>query len=127
MDNELNYAAEENDEEFEKALGFDAEEKETDEEENKLIVEFKKPFVFEGETYTELNLEGLEELTGADLAKIDRAVRKKNADDLVPEMSLDYALALAARATGQPIEFFKALPLKDCRNVRNKVRSFLFN
>ena len=31
MDNELNYAAEENDEEFEKALGFDAEEKETDE------------------------------------------------------------------------------------------------
>lgn len=127
MDNELNYAAEENDEEFEKALGFDAEEKETDEEENKLIVEFKKPFVFEGETYTELNLEGLEELTGADLAKIDRAVRKKNADDLVPEMSLDYALALAARATGLPIEFFKALPLKDCRNVRNKVRSFLFN
>ena len=129
MDNDFNYIENENDEEFEKALGFSAEDENDGdgEEEKKLIVELKKPFTFEGETVTEINLEGMEELTGADLAKIDRAVRKKNSDDLLPEMSLDYALAIAVRATGKPIEFFKALPMKACRDVRNKVRSFLFN
>lgn len=131
MEDYENYAVavEENDKDFEKALGFDAEETENDDEEkeDELIVEFKKPFTFEGETFTQLDLSGLEELTGADLAKIDRAMRKKDSNDLVPEMSLDYALALAVRATGKPIEFFKALPMKECRNVRNKVRTFLFN
>lgn len=134
MDNELDYMIDdENDEELEKALKSESgEENESDDEnedenENKLIVEFKQPFIFEGETYTELNLEGLENLTGSDLMRIDKAYRKNNLADPYPDMSAGYAIALAKYATGKPIEFFKALPFKECRNIRNKVRSFLFN
>lgn len=131
-DNDFDYTMDDStDEELAKALGLDAGEEESDSEDDKdgenLTLTFKKPFVFEGETYTELNLSGLEELTGADLSKVDRIMRKKNSGDLVPEMSLDYALALAVRATGKPIEFFRALPMNECRRVGSKVRSFLFN
>lgn len=97
-----------------------------DTEEEDLIIKFKHPFMFEGKEYKELSLEGLEKLTGADLMAVDRAMRKKSSDVLV-EFSFDYAVMLASRATGLPIEFFKALPMKEAKTVRNKVRSFLNN
>ena len=81
-DNDFDYTMDDStDEELAKALGLDAGEEESDSEDDKdgenLTLTFKKPFVFEGETYTELNLSGLEELTGADLSKVDRIMRKK--------------------------------------------------
>lgn len=95
-----------------------------DEEEEELIVRFKNPFTFEGKEYKELSLEGLEKLTGQDLMAVDRAMRKKSNDFMV-ELSIDYSIMIAVRATGLPIEFFKALPMRETKAVRNKVRSFL--
>ena len=95
-----------------------------DEEEEELIVRFKKPFTFEGKEYKELSLEGLEKLTGQDLMAVDRAMRKKSNDFMV-ELSIDYSIMIAVRATGLSIEFFKALPMRETKAVRNKVRSFL--
>ena len=37
---------------------------------------FKKPYSFEGETYTEVDLSGLEDLSAADLCKVGKMVKK---------------------------------------------------
>lgn len=106
---------------------FDGEKDENENDEDTLILKLKKEVTFEGKTYSEINLEGLESLTGADLAKIQRRIKKQYSDDLFVEMSMEYAFAIAARATSLPAEFFLALPAKDARAVQTKVRSFLLN
>ena len=45
----------------------------------------------------------------------------------VPEMTLEYACFIAARAAKQPIEFFRGLPPKDALKVKNRVTSFFYS
>lgn len=40
--------------------------------EKKIVVEFKKPYKFEGKEYTELDLSGLEKLTVQDVIDVQR-------------------------------------------------------
>lgn len=47
-------------------------------EENTLVMKLDKPFTFEGQTYTEVDLSGLEDTTAADLQAVGRFVTKKN-------------------------------------------------
>ena len=47
-------------------------------EENALVMKLDKPFTFEGQTYTEVDLSGLEDTTAADLQAVGRFVTKKN-------------------------------------------------
>ena len=46
-------------------------------EENALVMKLDKPFTFEGQTYTEVDLSGLEDTTAADLQAVGRFVTKK--------------------------------------------------
>ena len=46
------------------------------EEEDELIVKFRKPYKFEDDTFTELDLHGLEDLTGRTLTAIEKAFNK---------------------------------------------------
>lgn len=39
------------------------------EEENKYLIKFRKPFLFEDETYTEIDLSGLEDLSARDMIR----------------------------------------------------------
>ena len=48
-------------------------------EENALVMKLDKPFTFEGQTYTEVDLSGLEDTTAADLQAVGRFVTKKKA------------------------------------------------
>ena len=62
-------------------------------EENALVMKLDKPFTFEGQTYTEVDLSGLEDTTAADLQAVGRFVTKKNpaANPATVEMTLEYA------------------------------------
>ena len=68
-------------------------------EENALVMKLDKPFTFEGQTYTEVDLSGLEDTTAADLQAVGRFVTKKNpaANPATVEMTLEYAQFMAAR------------------------------
>ena len=44
----------------------------------------------------------------------------------LPEMTVEYVQFIAARASGQPVEFFKGLPPKDAIKVKNRVTSFFY-
>ena len=96
------------------------------EDQEDLVLRFKKPYSFEGETFTEVDLSGLEDLSAADLCKVGKMVKKTDGVDPIAEMSLPYAIFMAARVTGKPLEFFQQLPAREAVKLKNLVVGFLY-
>lgn len=92
-----------------------------------LVVRFKRPYVFEGECYDEVDLSGLEDMTIQDAVDVQGQLSDGTevAAMMVTELSHAFARALAARAAGKPIEFFQLLPMGAAKKVTNAVRGFL--
>lgn len=98
-----------------------------EDEEKSPIVQFNKPYLFEKQEYKEVDLSGMEELTGADMIAINKIMqRSSDGVDIMPEVSLEYACHFAARAAKLPVEFFLQLSPKDLLKVKKRVMSFLF-
>lgn len=93
---------------------------------DELLIKFGKPFDFESKTYTEVDLSGLEDLTGDDLCKADRILRAQGVSAPLSEMTPAAACYFAGIAAGLPMEFFKALPIKEMVKVRTAVTGFLY-
>lgn len=92
-----------------------------------MIVKFKKPFMFEGKEYTEIDLSGLENLRAADMIAVNKRMQRTSQGiDVMPEVSLEYACELAAKGAQMPIEFFLALPPREAVRVKSRVMAFLF-
>lgn len=98
---------------------------ERDEEES-LALTFRKPYKFEGREYDRLDLSGLEDVTAADLAAVGKLVAKLGVVTPMPEMTMDYTLALAARVAKLPAEFFNGLPARETIRLKNLVTGFLY-
>lgn len=89
------------------------------------IIKLKKPFEFEGEKYEEINLDGLEELTAADLIKVQKEYKAAEGTVAVPETEYGYLLRLAALVAQLPLELFLELPAADGFAVKIAVSTFL--
>lgn len=89
----------------------------------KIVAEFKKPYKFEGKEYTELDLSGLEKLTVQDVIDIQREMLEQgnNAALGAIEATTGYAMALATKASRQPVELFKLMPRKTMEEVQKTV------
>lgn len=94
-----------------------------------MIVKFKKPFVFEKKTYTEIDLSVLENITTGDMVAVSKLIGPGTfgRTEMNPEFSLEYACHIAARATNMPVEFFLALRPSDGLKVKNRVVNFFFS
>lgn len=91
------------------------------------IIKFSKPYFFEGVEYTQLDLSGIENLSASDMIAVNRYMQRTNPGiDVMPEVSLEYAINIASKATKLPIEFFLAMPMKYSMKVKNRVMGFLF-
>lgn len=88
-------------------------------------VKLSKPYKFEGKEITELDLNKLEDLTGADMIAINRMMKKRGNTDASPELTMEFAFFAAMQATGLPLEFFYALSMKDSMKVKTRVNYFL--
>lgn len=97
-----------------------------EQEENKYLIKFRKPFIFEDETYKEIDLSGLEDLSARDMIQAQRTMERSGSINVLPEMSLEYACIFASKATKMPVEFFQALPPKEAIKVKNKVTNFFY-
>ena len=95
-------------------------------QEDELIITFRKPFGFEGETFRELDLHGLEDLRGRDLTVIEKAFNKTGVSSFVPESTTTYAKIVATKATGLPAEFFEDLPVGEIEKIKNAVVGFFY-
>ena len=90
--------------------------------ENENILKLSKVYKFEDTTIGEIDMSGMENLTADDMIKANRVLSSSGNVSVLQE----YAITIAASATGLPIEFFKGLCPKDAIKVKNKVTSFFF-
>lgn len=97
---------------------------ENEDQELDTLVRFSRPYSFEGETYEEINLSGLETVTAGDIIRVNNLLKKGH--DLVPELSMQFACHMAARVSHKPVEFFTRLPARDGMKVKNVVTGFIF-
>ena len=96
------------------------------EAESSTIVKFTKPFHFEDQTYTEVDLGGMADLTAEDMIAASNYLIRKGNVSPTPEMNIEYACYIASRATGLPVEFFRRLPLKEAVKVKTRVTNFFY-
>lgn len=85
---------------------------------------FKKPFEYEGRTYTELtfNFEGL---TGRDMLAIESEMQAMSEYALAPEISASLQCKMAARAAGIGSDVLEAMPLQDFNKITGAAQRFL--
>lgn len=87
---------------------------------------FKKPFEYEGKTYTELTF-NFERLSGHDMVSIETEMQMNNEYALAPEISRSFQGKMAAKAAGIGSDVLEAMPLKDFNKITNAARSFLID
>lgn len=91
-----------------------------------MVMKLRKPYHFEGKEYTEIDLSGLDNLTGKDMIAAQKVLDRNGSFSFIPEMSLQYACVLASRASKLPIEFFEGLHPREALRLKNKVTGFLY-
>lgn len=96
-------------------------------EEDEYIVTFDKPFTFEGNTYQEVDLSGIENLSTAQLKTAEKIYSKKGNASAIAEMSIAYACIVAHMVTKKPIEFFDRLPAKEGMKIKNLLIGYLYS
>lgn len=94
--------------------------------ENEYLLRFTKPYHFEDETFTEVDLSAIEDITAADMIAAQKLMSKGGAVDVLPEMSVQYACYIASRVSDKPVEFFTGLPARDAIKLKNIVTGFIF-
>lgn len=66
-------------------------------EEEKLVIELTKEYMFEGKKYTKVDLTGLNNLTAEDMIAANRVLSRNGNVDFLQEMTLEYACVLASK------------------------------
>ena len=85
-----------------------------------------KPYEFEGETFTEIDMQGLYDLKAKDLSEIEKIYMATGGNPALTSLTLDYAIIVVQRVTRQPLEFFENLPAKDATALKNEVVYFFY-
>lgn len=89
---------------------------------------FAKPYTFEGKEYKEIELD-LDSLTGNDYLLAERQFGEhfNNKVTPLPELSKEYQMIIAARASNQPLEFYMQMPIKEVSKITIKIQNFLLS
>lgn len=90
------------------------------------LVILSKPYKFEGKEYENVDLSGMKNIKAIDMIEAQKIYDRSGGFSIMPEMSMEYALVIASRASGYPIEFFYSLPPRDAIRIKNKVTSFFY-
>ncbi len=98
----------------------------TEVEEGFLIISLKHPIKFENQQYDKIDLTCLYDIKAADMIAVNRKLNRNGNVDILQEMTMEYALNLAAVASGKPIEFFEQLPPYAVMQIKNRVTGFLY-
>lgn len=86
-----------------------------------LVVEFKMPHEFEHKEYTKVDLSGIEKMTVNDLIDVQKNLQSDAAAAFVVETTTAYAVQLAQKASGRPIEFFQQMNRTNMQLVKTAV------
>ena len=99
------------------------------EQEGRHVVAFKRPYTFERKEYSEVDLSGLDRLTVKDAIEVQRQLfgQQEVAASLLTETTTAFAQALAVKASGKPVEFFKLMKKPFYRPVFRYVREYVMS
>ncbi len=89
-------------------------------------LKLSKTYNFEGQSITEVDLSNLENMTAEDMISAQKILTANGSVSIMPENSLEFALIIASRATGHPVEFFRGLNMRDSMKLKNRVTVFIF-
>ena len=92
-----------------------------------LNIKLTKPYVFEDNTYTEIDLTALENLNTNQLVEAERRFERGGGVSTLKEFDMKYACIVSSIATNKPVEFFLNLPARDGINLKNKVSAFFYS
>lgn len=101
------------------ALG--AAEQETEEE--SLVLKFRKPYKFEGQEYTEVDLSGMEDMTAGDLCAVAKLANRELGVTPIPEMTLPYAMNRHIKPSMKGLRMRDVLP-DDITRMMKEVANF---
>lgn len=89
-------------------------------------IEFKKPIKYNNKEYAKLSFD-FDKLTGLDGLAIEEELQMMNKAVIVPALSGEYLIRMAARACTERIgaDIFNVMPLRDFNRIRSAARSFL--
>lgn len=94
---------------------------------SKYKIKFKEPYIFEGNTYTEIDLTSIQNVKATHMIKAQQLMEKLGLISVITEMSLPYACVLASLVTDQPIEFYNNLPGPEAIKLKNVITNFLYS
>lgn len=88
------------------------------------IMRFKNPYTFEGKTWREVDMSGLEMLTSMNESEAENRLMRENVITVEPAHNFLYACIMASMATGLPEEFFRGLPICELTNLKTEANDF---
>lgn len=90
------------------------------------VITFNNPYEFECETYKELNLSGLDDLTTEELLYAEKVYTKSGGTAINPETTGLFSMILAQTVSNVPFEFFSNLPAKEFMKIKKEVYNFFY-
>lgn len=85
-----------------------------------------RPITFEGKEYTCIDLSGLAGMNLNDLSAASNYLTRKGIVSAAPETTFDFAVFIASRATGLPMELFAQMGARDIIAIKNRVINFFY-
>jgi hypothetical protein len=83
----------------------------------------EKPYCFKGETYTEVDLNGIADLNSMNESAAENKMARMGIVITENSFNYYYACVIASMATEQPEEFFTGLPLREILKLKTAVNS----
>lgn len=93
---------------------------------SRLVLRLSDSFVFDGQEIKEIDMEGLVQLTAADMCAIDQLMIARGYSGTRMDTSRQYAMFVAARINNKPYEFCDKMKARDAIRLRDMVSAFFY-
>lgn len=87
------------------------------------VMRFEKPYSYQGETYTEIDLNAVADLNSMNESAAENKVARMGFPITETSLNYYYSCVLASMATGKPEEFFTGLPLCEVLKLKHAVNA----
>ena len=87
------------------------------------VVKLNKPYFFEGKEYTEIDLNGMSNMTSMNESEAENRLIRAGITITEPTYNYLYACIMASMATGLPESFFSGLPIGEVLKLKAEVNN----
>ncbi len=85
------------------------------------VMKFEKPYMYEGSEYTEIDLNGIADMTSMNESEAENRLVRAGITIIEPTYNYLYACIIASMATGKPEKFFEGLPIVELLKLKTEV------